>query len=116
MKLLEEAEWDGVRHFDAHAYRTEDADGVWEFARGCMRTYLVLREKAQRFAADPEIQEALAVAKVDGLTERTLADGPSPEAFAELRTEQFDLDALAAYGYGHERLDQLVTELLMGIR
>ncbi len=116
VKLLEEAEWDGVRHFDAHAYRTESAEGVWEFARGCMRTYLVLREKAQRFAADSDIQEALAVAKVDGLTERTLVDGPTPESFAALRAEKFDLDALAAYGYGHERLDQLVTELLMGIR
>ena len=50
VKLLEDAEWDGMRHFDAHAYRTEDADGVWDFARGCMRTYLILKEKAQRFA------------------------------------------------------------------
>ena len=48
-----------MRHFDAHAYRTEDADGVWDFARGCMRTYLILREKAQRFHDDAEIQEAL---------------------------------------------------------
>ena len=67
VKLLEDSGWDGMRHFDAHAYRTEDADGVWDFARGCMRTYLILREKAQRFAADPEIQAALADAKVDDL-------------------------------------------------
>ena len=59
VKLLEDAEWDGMRHFDAHAYRTEDADGVWDFARGCMRTYLILREKARRFHEDAEIQEAL---------------------------------------------------------
>jgi xylose isomerase len=116
VKLLEEAEWDGMRHFDAHAYRTESVDGVWEFARGCMRTYLILREKAERFGADPDIQEALAQAKADGLFERTLPDGPTPEGFARLRAEQLDLDALGAYGYGHERLDQLVNELLMGVR
>ena len=59
VKLLEDSGWDGMRHFDAHAYRTEDADGVWDFARGCMRTYLILADKARRFDEDPEIQEAL---------------------------------------------------------
>ena len=67
VKLLEAKQWPGMRHFDAHAYRTEDADGVWDFARGCMRTYLILREKAERFASDAEIQEAL----LDGEEERT---------------------------------------------
>ena len=60
VKLLEDAGWPGMRHFDAHAYRTEDADGVWDFARGCMRTYLILAEKARRFRDDAEIQAALA--------------------------------------------------------
>ena len=60
VKLLEDAQWDGMRHFDAHPYRTEDADGVWDFARGCMRTYLILADKARRFHEDPEIQDALA--------------------------------------------------------
>ncbi len=59
VKLLEDSGWDGMRHFDAHAYRTEDADGVWDFARGCMRTYLILADKARRFREDAEIQEAL---------------------------------------------------------
>src|SRR6516162_5065876 len=58
VRLLESSGWAGMRHFDAHAYRVEDADGVWDFARGCMRTYLVLAEKAQRFGEDPDIQEA----------------------------------------------------------
>src|SRR6266513_2080457 len=62
VRLLGDAAWDGMRHFDAHAYRTEDAAGVWDFARGCMRTYLILAEKAERFRHDPAIQEALAVA------------------------------------------------------
>jgi len=113
VKLLEDAEWDGMRHFDAHAYRTESVDGVWEFARGCMRTYLILEEKAARFRTDPEIADALLEAQVDGLAERILPDGYSPEAIATLRSEEVDVAALAARGYGHERLDQLVTELLL---
>jgi xylose isomerase len=116
VKLLEDAEWEGMRHFDAHAYRTESVDGVWEFARGCMRTYLILKEKAARFATDPDIAEALLEAQVDGLAERIFPDGYSSEAVARLRSEQIDVDALAARGCGHERLDQLVTELLLGVR
>jgi xylose isomerase len=116
VKLLEDAEWSGMRHFDAHAYRTESVDGVWEFARGCMRTYLILREKARRFAEDPEIAAALLEAQVDGLSERLLPGGYSSEAIAELRAAEVDVDALAARGCGHERLDQLVTELLLGVR
>ena len=116
VKLLEDADWPGMRHFDAHAYRTEDAAGVWDFARGCMRTYLILAEKACRFREDPEIAAALAVAQVDRLREPTLAQGPSSGALAALRAERFDLDALATRGYGHERLDQLVNELLLGAR
>jgi xylose isomerase len=116
VRLLEDAEWDGMRHFDAHAYRTEDVDGVWEFARGCMRSYLILREKAERFREDPEIQEALAAAKVERLGEPAFPDGLLEDSFDRLRKERFDLDALAAVGYGHERLDQLVTELLLGVR
>ena len=117
VKLLEDSGWDGMRHFDAHAYRTESPDGVWDFARGCMRTYLILREKAQRFAADPEIRGALAQAKVDQLRLPTLG-ALDAESIAALRRDAAasDLDALASQGYGHERLDQLVTELLLGVR
>src|SRR5215471_1075293 len=110
VRLLETARWDGMRHFDAHPYRTEDADGVWDFALGCMRTYLVLADKARRFREDPEIQDALRTAKADALSEPTAPAG----GLEEIRTSTFDEDALAAQGYGHERLDQLVTELLLG--
>ena len=75
VKLLEDAGYDGMRHFDAHPYRTEDEAGVWDFARGCIRTYLILREKAQRFHEDPEIQAALEVAKVSELAVPTLPEG-----------------------------------------
>ena len=115
VRLLESSGWDGMRHFDAHAYRTEDRDGVWDFARGCMRSYLILAEKAQRFDADPEIAEALAAARSDALHEAQV-DWNDPASLAALRAETFDLDALSGRGHAHERLDQLVVELLLGVR
>lgn len=118
VQLLEGAGWEGMRHFDAHAYRTEDADGVWDFARGCMRTYLILREKARRFETDPEIAGALAAARRADLAEPTSPAGRGAEAVAALRATAATSseEDLAAPGYGHERLDQLVTELLLGVR
>jgi xylose isomerase len=114
--LLEDAHWDGMRHFDAHAYRTESADGVWDFARGCMRSYLILRDKVRRFHADAEIQAARGAAMVDRLAEPTSPAGTTADAIAALRLGPHDVEVLAAQGYGNERLDQLVTELLMGAR
>jgi xylose isomerase len=116
VKLLEDAQWPGMRHFDAHAYRTEDADGVWDFARGCMRTYLILREKAKRFATDAEIEAALRTAKTADLGTPTSPAGLGRDALDELAHAAVDEDRLAAQGYGNERLDQLVTELLLGVR
>ena len=112
VKLLEDAQWNGMRHFDAHPYRTEDSDGVWDFARGCMRTYLILADKARRFRDDKEIQQALTVAKVASARERTSPDG----GLEQILADTFDEEAMAAPGYGHEHLDQLVTELLLGVR
>ncbi len=109
VRLLEESAWDGMRHFDAHPYRTEVGEGVWDFAAGCMRTYLILKDKAERMRHDPEIQDALRTAKVDQLAEAT---GP----LAMVRSAATDEVELAAASYGHERLDQLVTELLLGVR
>ena len=116
--LLEDAGWDGMRHFDAHPYRTEDHDGIWDFARGCMRTYLILREKVARFHADPDIAEALLVARRQDIAEPTSAGGWDTDALAALRSlaATYSEEDMAAVGYGHERLDQLVTELLLGAR
>jgi len=109
VRLLEDSGWEGIRHFDAHAYRTEDPEGVWDFARGCMRTYLILKDKAERMRNDEEIQQAMRTAMVDRLAEPT---GP----LSSVRAATFDEEALAVRGYGHERLDQLVMELLLGVR
>jgi len=116
--LLEDAAWPGMRHFDAHAFRTEDTEGVWEFARGCMRTYLILREKARRFHEDAEIADALKVARRATIAEPTSPDGLGSEAIAQLRLDAAASSAadLSEPGSGHERLDQLVTELLTGVR
>ena len=112
VKLLEDSGWGGMRHFDAHPYRTESVEGVWDFARGCMRTYLILTEKAARFREDPDIQEALRLAKAPQLQEPTAPAG----GLGEILATDVDESGLASQGYGHERLDQLVTELLLGTR
>jgi xylose isomerase len=111
--LLETSGYDGVRHFDAHAYRSEDPEGVWDFATGCMRTYLALAAKSRQFLASDAIREAREAARVDELAQPSV--GPySSEAASALLGEDRDLDPLAAHGYGNERLDQLVVELLLG--
>jgi len=104
----------GPLHFDAHAYRTESEEGVWDFARGCMRTYKILKARAQAFDADPEVQ-ALLVTPEDGELESWMARYSKKNAKA-LRARAFDLDALAARGLGYERLDQLLVEHLLGVR
>jgi len=114
VKLLEESGYDGPRHFDAHALRTESPEGVWDFASGCMRTYLILKDKAKQFAADKEIQALLAEIRgqaadvVIGKYSRTQADA--------IKAHAFDREQLAARPLPYERLDQLVVELLMGVR
>lgn len=115
VQLLEESGYAGPRHFDAHAYRTEDAAGVWAFAAGCMRTYLILKEKVRRFRADPEIAAALKAACVPSLAEQAVGPYTSERA-RELRARPGDPDELAARGYNNEHLDQLVIELLLGVR
>jgi xylose isomerase len=117
VRLLERSGYDGVRHFDAHAYRNEDPEGVWAFAAGCMRTYTALAERAAHFDTLPEVQEALAVAGTPGLAEASVGDdadaAASPDA---LKAEAAGLDALATRGYANEALDQLVVDVLMGLR
>ena len=81
-----------------------------------MRTYLILAEKAARFREDPDIQEALRVAQVPGLAVPTSPNGLGREALDAIKGGAYDVEALAAQGYGNERLDQLVTELLLGVR
>jgi len=115
VKLLEEA-YEGPRHFDAHSYRSEDEEGVWVFAAGCMRNYLILKEKARRFNEDSEIQSLLSEIRstrpgYDGLTESY-----SPAKAVQLKAMSIDRSELAARKLPYERLDQLTVDILLGVR
>ena len=109
--------YDGPRHFDYKPSRTEDMDGVWQSAAANMRMYLLLKERAAAFRADPEVQEALASARVAELSSPTLAAGETAsDILGDDRIAQFDVDAAGAKGYGFVRLHQLAVEHLMGAR
>ncbi|MFC5820522.1 xylose isomerase [Nonomuraea harbinensis] len=116
--LLETGGYAGPRHFDFKPPRTEDIDGVWASAAGNMRTYLLLKERAAAFRADPEVQEALRAARLDDLARPTLADGESLADLLADRTafEEFDADAAGGRGMAFERLDQLAMDHLLGAR
>lgn len=116
VKFLEDVGYDAPRHYDAHAYRTSDPADVKEFARGCMRTYLILKEKAERFRQDGEIQALLAEIKADDGAMDHLRGGYLPEKAAAVKSHNFDRVALGRRGKPYERLDQLVVELLLGVR
>jgi xylose isomerase len=113
VRLLESSGYSGPRHFDAHAYRNEDAAGVWDFARGCMRTYLVLAEKARHFDSLPEVREALAASSTLELGEPSTSGAGEADA---LKAEADRLEELAARGYANEALDQLLVDVLLGSR
>jgi xylose isomerase len=116
VKFLEDVGYTGSRHYDAHAYRTEDFDGVKDFARGCMRTYLILKEKAARFNADSEIQALLAEIHADDGTMSGYFGAYTPEKAAALKAQPFDRLAISSKGLQYERLDQLTIDLLLGTR
>ena len=116
--LLETAGYEGPRHFDYKPSRTEDIDGVWASAAANMRVYLLLKERAAAFRADPEVAEALAAAGVTALATPTLNPGETAADLMADRSafEDFDPDAVAARGYGFVRLHQLAVEHLTGAR
>lgn len=116
VKLLEDHHYTGSRHFDAHAYRTEDYEGVKDFARGCMRTYLILKEKADQFNNDPDIQSILKELKEmdEGLPE--FAGAYSHAKADAIKKHSFDRKALSEKGLRYELLDQLTNEVILGVR
>jgi xylose isomerase len=116
VKFLEDVGYEGSRHFDAHAYRTSDYEDVKDFAKGCMSTYLILKEKAERWNSDTEIQELVSqIVADDGAMGEYL--GPySRDRAANLKNLKLDRRALGARGQPYERLDQLTVDLLLGVR
>ena len=116
VKFLEDVGYAGSRHFDAHAYRTEDFEGVKDFARGCMRTYLILKEKAAQWHSDIEIQELLGeIDTLDSSMASFFGKYRAAKA-AALKAQSFDRAAIARHGLKYERLDQMTIELLLGVR
>lgn len=116
VKFLEDVGYDGPRHYDAHAYRSSDYADVKAFARGCMRTYLILKEKAEQFRQDEEIQGLLAQITADDGAMDQFKGAYSGDKAAALKAHSFDRDELGRRGQPYERLDQLVVELLLGVR
>lgn len=115
VRLLETSGYSGPKHFDAHPLRTSDPADALAFARGCMRSYLILKEKAARFDADPEVKEILAQIHAGDAALEELLSGFSKEKADALKTRTFNVDALAAKPLPYERLDQKVFDILMGV-
>lgn len=116
VKFLEDVGYAGARHFDAHAWRTEDYAGVKDFARGCMRSYLILKDKAARFNADPEIQTLVADIQAQDPAMAAFFGKYTKSKADALKAHAFDREAISQRGMQYERLDQLVFDLLMGVR
>jgi xylose isomerase len=117
VKFLEDVGYTGSRHFDAHAYRTADYEDVKAFASGCMRTYLILKEKAQRWNADPEIRALVArISETDDGSMDAYLGPYTKERAAALGELELDRRALGARGLPYEELDQLTVDLLLGVR
>jgi len=117
VKLLEDYGYTGPRHFDAHALRTSDMEDVWEFAKGCMRSYLIFKEKAAQFNADPEIQALIQeINSDDANVVPLLQAGCSKENLAKIKGLPLDAEVLVKKRIPLERLDQLVFDLLLGAR
>ena len=115
VKFLEDVAYDGPRHFDAHAYRTENNCGVKDFARGCMRTYLILKEKAARWNADREIQAILTEISANEPAHPSSANY-SKAGSVSLLSHEFDKDAILKKRLPYELLDQLTIDILLGVR
>ena len=113
VKFLEDVGYDGPRHFDAHAYRTKDYEGVKDFARGCMRNYLIMKEKGRRWNADREIQALVQGIKADAAHSTATFTPPHGDT---LLAQTFDRRGIASKGLAYERLDQLTVEVILGIR
>ncbi len=108
VKFLEDVGYEGMRHFDAHAYRTEDYDGVKDFARGCMKTYLILKDKAEQWNNHEEIKSIQAEIE-EANKSYEIKDIDS------LLSEEFDRNEIASKGLKYERLDQLTMDILFGV-
>jgi xylose isomerase len=110
--------YDGPRHFDYKPARTENIEGVWQSAAANMTTYLLLKERAAAFRADPEVQAAWEQGGVAALATPTLDPGEDVHGLLADRSafEDYDPTVAGERGYGFVRLNQLAIEHLLGAR
>lgn len=113
VKFLEDVGYEGMRHFDAHAYRTEDYEGVKEFARGCMRTYLILKDKADQWNNHKEIQSI--IAEIESTNRDDFEPKFNGQNAERLLEKEFNRHEIASRGLRYERLDQLTIDVLLGV-
>jgi xylose isomerase len=116
VKLLEDHKYNGPRHFDAHAYRQSDYADVKEFAKGCMRTYMILKEKAALWNADKDIQALRNEINIGDPNLEKLTKKFSSQGAKKLLNAPLDRVELAKARLPYERLDQLTMEVIMGVR
>jgi len=116
VRLLEDSGYEGSRHFDAHSYRSEDTEGVWEFAAGCMRNYLILKDKAQQFNEDSEIQALLGEIRAAAPEYEEVMGSYTRGKADKLKSLALDRTELAAKKLPYERLDQLTIDIILGVR
>ena len=116
VKLLEDSRYQGSRHFDAHSYRSEDTEGVWEFAAGCMRNYLILKDKARQFNEDAEIQALLAEIRAAAPEDEDSIGRYTRDKADKIKSLALDRTELAAKKLPYERLDQLTVDIILGVR
>src|SRR5262245_39634755 len=116
VKLLEESGYEGPRHFDAHSYRSENEDGVWAFAAGCMRNYLILKDKAQQFNEDSEVQGLLSEIRASTPDDLEPLGKYSRTKAENIKSRALDRQQLGAKPLPYERLDQLTIDILLGVR
>lgn len=116
VKLLDDMKYDGPRQFDAHAFRQSNYEDVKEFAKGCMRSYMILREKARKWNADAEIQGILKQVNVEDQLLSKLTKKFSTGNAKKLLEAPLDRVELAKAPLPYEKLDQLTMEILWGVR
>ncbi len=116
VKLLEDYGYKGPRHFDSHAYRQSDDKDVKAFAAGSMRTYMILKERAERWNRDRRIQGILKkVNRKDAAMEKLTKKFTKTNAKALLAAD-LDRVKIARHRLPYEELDQLTMEVITGVR
>jgi len=114
VKLLKDHHYRGTVAFDAHPFRTEI--DPWDFVDRCMRTYRMLAEKVDRLERDREYRRLMGPLEEQA---GRLASALAAYSAARARLvagRAYKPDRMAVRPLPYERIDQIVTEVLLGVR